>query len=57
MKTAVVGWVKWAVSLAIWTYLSTEPPMPQPREWVFVGRTDNGPRAVFSWEIVQGWWN
>ena len=57
MKTAVIGWVKWAVSLAIWTYLSTEPPMPQPREWVFVGRTDNGPRGVFSWEIVQGWWN
>ena len=31
--------------------------MPQPRDWVFVGRTDNGPRGAFHFEIVCLWRN
>lgn len=31
---------------------------PQPRTWLFVGRTDNGPRSVLCmWEIVEVWLN
>jgi len=54
---AGVAWIKRAIAGATWAHVSMEPPMPQPREWVFVGRTDNGPRNVFWWEIVQVWWN
>jgi len=30
---------------------------PQPRQFIFVGPTDNGPRNVFMYEVVEVWVN
>jgi len=53
-------WVKWCM----WAWINMRiTPMellvgtPYMRVWCFVGRTDNGPRGVFGWEIAEVWLN
>jgi hypothetical protein len=56
----IAEWIK--AGMAIYVGLRISWPeivgeYPQPRDWIFVGKPDNGPRGIFTFEVACVWRN